>query len=459
MKVLDGRNRWVGAAVVALQLPFLMASPTWGQVPASEWTAAAESWLALLSAGEYGAAAERVAPGQAAEAFTAERLEQLWGQLTMQYGALASVEAVTESTEDTLYIVELEAAFERQPLIARVVLTPSKLLTGLWFRPAPEGRPLDPAAAGPGGPGGEAGGDPAYVDRDAFIEEEVTVGEAPWTLGGTLSLPAGTARVPAVVLVHGSGAHDRDETIGPNKPFRDLALGLASGGVAVLRYDKRTKVHGAQMTGEVTVEEEVIEDALAAVETLRAHARIDPERIFVAGHSLGAMLAPEIARQDGRLAGIVLLAAPARPFGEVVAEQIEYVRSLTPAPQQAAMDSMARLVERLTAGDLAPEEPVLGATASYFYDLARHDPVSIAAALTLPMLIIQGGRDYQVTMADFALWRAALGDESRVSFEAYDDLNHLFHVGEGKATPSEYARAGHVDGRVIERVGSFVRGG
>ena len=112
---------------------------------------------------------------------------------------------------------------------------------------------------------------PAYVNQDTFKEQEVQVGQGEWVLPGTLSLPVGDGPFAAVVLVHGSGPQDRDETIGPNKPFRDLAWGLASQGIAVLRYDKRTRVYGKKMqeiAATITVKEEVIDDELDAVALL-----------------------------------------------------------------------------------------------------------------------------------------------------------------------------------------------
>jgi pimeloyl-ACP methyl ester carboxylesterase len=130
-----------------------------------------------------------------------------------------------------------------------------------------------------------------------------------------LSLPSGAGPLPAIVLVHGSGQHDRDETIGPNKPFRDLAWGLASRGIAVLRYEKRTRQHQqrvAQLENGFTVKEEAIDDAGAAVALLRNRTGIRANRIYVLGHSLGAMLAPRIAAADPAVAGLVLMAGPVR---------------------------------------------------------------------------------------------------------------------------------------------------
>ena len=120
---------------------------------------------------------------------------------------------------------------------------------------------------------------PAYVTRDAFRSARCEVVSGPVSLPGTLSMPAGDGPFPGVVLVHGSGPQDRDETIGGFRPFQDLAQGLASRGIAVLRYDKRTKVYQKELAGtrDLTIRQEVIDDALAAVKLLRADAGSRPE--------------------------------------------------------------------------------------------------------------------------------------------------------------------------------------
>src|SRR5206468_6047038 len=136
---------------------------------------------------------------------------------------------------------------------------------------------------------------PPYAKPDSFVEESVTVGkDGEWPLPGTLTVPKGDGPFPAVILVHGSGPHDRDESIGPNKPFRDLAGGLASRGVAVLRYEKRTREHGAKMmaAAPITVKEEVLDDALAAVKLLRREKGVDAGRVYILGHSLATTKAP-----------------------------------------------------------------------------------------------------------------------------------------------------------------------
>src|SRR5215831_9873048 len=163
---------------------------------------------------------------------------------------------------------------------------------------------------------------PPKPSSNRFTEEAVTVGGDEWALSGTLSMPIGPI-AGAVVLVHGSGPNDRDETVGANAPFRDLAWGLADRGVAVLRYEKRTRAHAAQLaTVETfTVREETTDDAIRAAALLRAHDRIDPKRIFVLGHSLGGTVAPRIAAEDRALAGIVIMAGSTRPLADVARDQ------------------------------------------------------------------------------------------------------------------------------------------
>ena len=125
--------------------------------------------------------------------------------------------------------------------------------------------------------------------------------DADYPLPGLLPLPDGAGPFPAVLLVHGSGPQDRDEAVGPNRPFRDLAVGLADLGVASLRYDKRTFAHGKRLAdalqGRLSVEEEVIRDALCAAALLRAEPLIRPDRVYLLGHSMGGMLAPASTRR------------------------------------------------------------------------------------------------------------------------------------------------------------------
>lgn len=275
-------------------------------------------------------------------------------------------------------------------------------------------------------------------------------------------MPNGAGPFPAVVLVHGSGPNDRDETIGPNKPFKDLAWGLATRGIAVLRYEKRTKQCPGQMIASMatlTVNEEVVNDALAAAESLRGVPGTDPDRVFVLGHSLGGTVAPRMAARDPRLAGLVLLAASARNLADLMLEQNEYLASLdgTITPDEAeALAELRRQVARVKALDFQEGETILGAGKAYWADILAYDPIATAKSLAAPMLILQGERDYQVTMADFAAWQSGLAGRDGVSFKSYPGLNHLFMTGSGPPSPAEYDVAGNVAREVVDDIAAWI---
>ena len=305
---------------------------------------------------------------------------------------------------------------------------------------------------------------PSYADPASFTESEITVGTGDWKLPGTLTVPKGDGPFPALVLIHGSGPNDRDETIGPNKPFADLAAGLASRGVAVLRFDKRSKVYGGRMaaSGDITVKDEVIDDAVAAVAAARTNTRIDPKRVFVLGHSEGGMLIPRIAAADPSIAGLIVMAGPARPIEDAIVEQTEYLARadgvVTP-DEQKAIDDMTRIrdeIRALTPADASAHKVVFHAPASYWLDLRGYDPPTAAKSVTQPMLILQGERDYQVTMTEFARWKAALGLKPTVRFKSYPALNHLMIAGEGRSLPAEYNTPGHVDRQVVDDIAAWI---
>ncbi|HZY41469.1 MAG TPA: alpha/beta fold hydrolase, partial [Anaerolineae bacterium] len=268
-----------------------------------------------------------------------DKLKQAWDGVSQQFGAYQSETGTRFIThKDKFDVILIQVKFEKGALGFRVsVDTTSGKIGGLQFVPADNARATPYTV-------------PAYVDQSKFEEQDVTVGTGEWQLPGTLTLPKGTGPFAAVVLVHGSGPNDRDETVFVNRPFKDLAWGLASRGIAVLRYDKRTKVYGEKLAQSttLTVKEETIDDAVAAVELLRQTANIDPKRVYVLGHSLGGMLAPRIAQADANIAGLIIMAGVTRPLEDVILEQVKYILSLGDTSSAAAQQQLAQ-TEKLVA--------------------------------------------------------------------------------------------------------------
>jgi dienelactone hydrolase len=285
-------------------------------------------------------------------------------------------------------------------------------------------------------------------------------------LPGTLTLPNGPGPFPAIVLVHGSGPQDQDETIGPNKPFKDIAWGLASRGIAVYRYTKRTQKYGAQSATDphlLTVNDETINDARAALALVQHQPGINPEQVFLLGHSLGAYLAPRIATGNAVVAGIVVMGGNTKPIERVVIDQIHYLTNsgTSTAPEGDKQVAAARqAADQIESKDLKPGDTVmfLGATTygAYWLDLRSYNPMKTAEKLKIPILVLQGGRDYQVTTANYEDWQAALGRRPNVTLKFYPDANHLFIDGTGASSPKEYDQPGHVDNAVIEAIATWL---
>ena len=163
-----------------------------------------------------------------------------------------------------------------------------------------------------------------------MIEERIIVGEGgEYPLKGMITLPEGSdSPVPAVVMLHGSGTSDMDERVMKCTPFKDLAAGLAERGIASIRYDKRSFAHGRKMkkAGIITVREESIEDAVLAADLIRKDPRIDADRVFLLGHSMGAMLAPRVDAEGGDFRGLILMAGTPRTLEQVLADQNDAVK-------------------------------------------------------------------------------------------------------------------------------------
>lgn len=416
----------------------------------------AEQLVTLLSQAQYAQAVQLFDP-ELAPSLPASELEKAWKSLAPQLGAFQDISESTLTRSAEADIVYVTTAFEKGSLDLKVVFNPAGRVIGFFFTPAGTGK-VALAVYQP----------PAYSLPSAFRELDVMLQTGEYRLPGLLTLPVGSGPFPAVLLVHGSGPNDRDETIFGNKPFRDLAEGLASQGIAVLRYDKRTKVYAEQMAAladQITVQQEVIDDALVGLELLRSQPEIDPQRLYLLGHSLGGMLAPRIASQSPGLAGLIILAGPTRPLEDIVIDQASYLSNLdgaVSAEEQAQIDLLkeqAALVKSPSLAGQATANLPLGLPAAYWLDLRNYQPAQTASQLALPIFILQGKRDYQVTTADFEGWKTALEGQPGVFLKLYPRLNHRFMAGSGPGTPQEYQKTAHVSELVIQDITDFVTTG
>lgn len=383
------------------------------------------------------------------QTLTLDFLQQRVSAELKEFGERQSVGQTVLGADGPNTLVSFPVRFANTSIHVQFTLNQAGQISGLYFRPPDKPLPFTWKR-------------PEYSKADSFQERLVTIGTDQWKLGGTLTIPVGDKKVPGIVLVHGPGPSDRDESLFSTRIFRDLAEGLASRGYAVLRYDKRTQVYGRELSGmSYTIQDETVEDAVRALALMRTQPEVDPDRVFVLGHSLGGYASPRIAGRDGKLAGLIVLAGAARPIEDVAFDQTEYVVRLKGEPGQAESARLNQLkgeaerIKKLTPGQDNPLV-LLGLPTAWWLDLKAYAPAAEAKRLRLPMLVLQGERDFQVTMKDFDQWKSALGGRSDVTFRSYPSLNHLFIRGEGQASPAEYHNPGNVAAEVIGDIANWL---
>ncbi len=404
----------------------------------------AREFVELLDAGDYETAYDLVAE-RFAEQIPPAQMEQVWTSQIGVYGEIESFRSVEYRgrRDDGLATVLIRAELTDRAVTFEYAFSDGKIAEFL-ATPASEWTRPD------------------YVDPSAFSERTLTL-DAPGDceLGATLSVPNSGETLPGVVLVHGSGDQDRDETAGPNKTFRELAQGLASQGVAVLRYDQRPFACDVDRT-EATLDDLVTDDAVTAVERLRTVDRVG--EVVVAGHSLGGRVAPRIA-QRADAAGLVMLAPLAEPLHEAIVRQTRHVLTLDgelSATDEQALAETEALAERLRTLDIGEDETLnLGGGARgrpFWRTLQEYDHTTTAAQLDVPTLLVQGGRDYLVTTEDdLPLWREAIGGGAQTEIVVFEDLNHRFQPGQGPSSPQEWtAPENPVARQVVDRIATFL---
>jgi dienelactone hydrolase len=214
---------------------------------------------------------------------------------------------------------------------------------------------------------------------------------------------------------------------------------------------------------------EIIDDAVLAAGVLRAQPEVKPGRVFELGFGLGGYLMPRIAEADGKLAGMIVVNGNERPLEDLALDQADYMaqtvdpKSLTPIQLEAFNRQMAVVresvakIKKLTQGD-DTTVTLLGMSGGYLLDLKGYDPAGQAKLLKLPMLILQGERDFQVNMKDFAAWKAGLQGLPGVTFKSYPALDHMLVEGTGRSTSADYRKPGqHASQSVVDDVAKWVK--
>ncbi|NKW92815.1 alpha/beta hydrolase [Bacillus toyonensis] len=382
-----------------------------------------------------------------------EWLKSYWKELPaqLQAGSFKEIGEVTQKETNSVHTnVEMKLVFEQFTVPLLIKLDPSGKIDdfqlSMSFSPVAER--------------------PSYSKPESFVDKEVVVGSGAFPLPGTLSVPKGKGPFPAVILVQGSGATDQDETAFALKPFRDLAEGLASKGIAVLRYNKRTYEHGlkTQSSPFYTVDKETTDDALLVTHFLKNESLIDKNQIYILGHSQGGMMLPKMIEKDQNqnIAGAIVMGGPARTIQDVVLDQFEYLFSIG-AMKPDEYKFYKSQFELLNDPNFSSQNPPKGfylGSAVFWDSIRKVKAAEMSKEQKTPLLIIQGERDYQVqSKIEIPLWKEQLKERDNVDYRLYPKLNHFFTEGDGELSkPDEYYSPANIPEYVINDIATWVQG-
>lgn len=382
---------------------------------------------------------------QLTQAFGIQAMEQSANIIVNQYGKPESTHS-TEVLEQGEYKTYIRLMKTTKGFIKFTITVNQDLqIAGFYAAPAPDPRKKI-----------------SYVDKTAFTEQPVQFGKEGWELDGILTLPVKKDSYPMVIIVGGSGPTDLDGTVGPNTPYKDIAEGLATSGIGVMRYNKRAAQYGAKITKisdqiKNLVDFEYVEDIQLAIEYVSKLKNVN--KILLAGHSLGGTIVPKIGANSERIDGLILLAPGVRRLAQISLDQNRYVKDylgITDEQMKQAEQFFNQILNHELPEDLQLQG---GMTVGYYYEMDSYNPLKDLSKYDKRVLVMQGEEDFQATMeGDFLPFKEKYGQYDNFTFLSLPTLNHLFMKTEEGVFhwTDEYNKPGFVDETVIELLRDWI---
>lgn len=374
-------------------------------------------------------------------------LEELWDAILMQFGEINKIYESNVEKKDTLFVTRTKVEFEKRSWYLKLVFNRENKISGFFIEPLI--MPYEP---------------PSYANLDAFYEYKKTIQDPKFPIDGILTLPKSKNRVPVIIILGGSGPTDKDLTIGSKRIYKDIAWGLASAGIAVFRFDKRTLTHAKSIAAvsNFSIDDEYLKDARLAIKMLKGQAEIDPNQIYVMGHSLGGHILPYLATKLKGVSGYIGFAANYSSLPALMAYQADFLSKDLPEQQKEPYKQLKQKAiyarDRFSLNSPMDSLPD-GLTAIYLQSLYHAAPNNHLRSLGKHrFLFIQCEKDYQVPNTELKRWQDSVKDSqgSKTSFISLPLLNHLGCDELGEMSPGSYENPGNVSINLLNEIAQFV---
>lgn len=367
--------------------------------------------------------------------FNKQTLKQVWNNYTSNIGEYSSEYEITEKSENTF---DVSLKFKDNGLKVSLSFDENKKINGIYLNYC-DANSIN---------GKNEDADDSENKEEKYRENHITIGEC--NVDGVLTLPVSGEKCPVVVMVQGSGQSDYNEKSGDVKPFEDIAIGLAENGIASIRINKRFYQYPKLYSDDATIYDEVLNDIYDAIDYVENDKKIDTDRIYLLGHSLGAMLGPQIINEKSSICGFISMAGSPRKLEDIILDQNkEYLSELDieEKEKEKQLQKVIDIVEKIKNIDESSKETLLGASARYWISLDSIDYKALSQNITIPVLVLQGNEDKQISVeTDFSELKQIFSENGE--YILYEGLDHLF-MKDGET---------HVDDKVIEDIIKWING-